>query len=79
MGVKDKKNLKKSKTKQKFMNPFLCMGFNASRLQSHYKETVYFLSRPWAHLVVLNVGPLDWESSTLITWPLWSFTEKSNF
>ena len=28
------------------------------------------LSRPWSHLVVLNTGPLDWESSTLTTRPL---------
>ena len=28
------------------------------------------LSRPWSHLVVLNTGLLDCESSTLITWPL---------
>ena len=27
------------------------------------------LSRPWSHPVVLNTGPLDWESSTLTTWP----------
>ena len=23
------------------------------------------LSQPWSHTVVLNMGPLDWESSTL--------------
>ena len=28
------------------------------------------LSRPWNHPVVLNTGPLDWESSTLTTRPL---------
>ena len=28
------------------------------------------VSRPWSHPVVLNTGPLDWESSTLITRPL---------
>ena len=28
------------------------------------------LSRPWSHPVVLNTGPLDWESSALATWPL---------
>ena len=28
------------------------------------------LGRPWSHPVVLNTGPLDWESSTLTTWPL---------
>ena len=28
------------------------------------------LSRPWSYLVVLNTGPLDWESSTLTTGPL---------
>ena len=25
------------------------------------------LSRPWSHPVILNTGPLDWESSTLST------------
>ena len=28
------------------------------------------LSRPWSHLVVLNTGPLSWESSALTTTPL---------
>ena len=28
------------------------------------------LSRPWNHLVALNTGPLDWESSALTTRPL---------
>ena len=28
------------------------------------------LSQPWSHSVVLNTGPLDWESSTLSTRPL---------
>ena len=28
------------------------------------------LSRPWGHPVVLNKGPLDWESSALTTRPL---------
>ena len=28
------------------------------------------LSRPWRHPVVLNTGPLDWESSVLTTRPL---------
>ena len=28
------------------------------------------LSRPWSHPVVLNTGPLDWESSALTTRPL---------
>ena len=28
------------------------------------------LSRPWNHPVVLNMGPLDWESSALTTRPL---------
>ena len=26
------------------------------------------LNRPWSHRVVLNTGPLDWESSALTTW-----------
>ena len=29
------------------------------------------LSRLWSHPVVLNMGPLDWESSTLTTRPLY--------
>ena len=77
MEVKDEKDSKKRK--KKIYEPFFVDGFNVSRLQSHYKEKIYFLSRSWAHLVVLNMGPLDWESSTLITWPLWRFTEKLNF
>ena len=28
-----------------------------------------WLSRPWNQLVVLNMGPLDWESSALTTTP----------
>ena len=28
------------------------------------------LSRPWSHPMVLNTGPLDWESSALTTRPL---------
>ena len=28
------------------------------------------VSRPWSHPVVLNMGPLDWESSALITKPV---------
>ena len=28
------------------------------------------LSRSWSHPVVLNMGPLDWESSALTTRPL---------
>ena len=27
------------------------------------------LSQPWSHRVVLNLGPLDWESSALTTTP----------
>ena len=37
------------------------------------------LSRNWSHPVVLNMGPLDWESSTLTTRPLlyfWLLTEQ---
>ena len=30
------------------------------------------LSRPWSHPVVLNTGPLDWESSAITTRPLMS-------
>ena len=37
------------------------------------------LSRPWAHLVVLNMGLLDWGSSALSTRPLWRFTGKYDF
>ena len=34
------------------------------------------LSQPWSHPVVLNVEPLDWESSTLTTRPLLFFVES---
>ena len=27
------------------------------------------LNRSWSHPVILNTGPLDWESSALTTWP----------
>ena len=33
------------------------------------------LSRPWSHLVVLNTGLLDWESSALTTRPLLHYAE----
>ena len=38
-------------------------GINRSRKDER-------LSRPWNHPVVLNMGPLDWESNTLTTRPL---------
>ena len=70
------------------MTSFYGWGSTASRLQSHYEETVSFLSFnsqvsrsssysidcprkderlswPWSQPVVSNLGPLDWESSTL--------------
>ena len=34
----------------------------------HWKDER--LSRPWSHPMVLNMGPLNWESSTLTTRPL---------
>ena len=36
------------------------------------------LSRPWSHPVVLNMGPLDWESSTLTTCSI-NYALNSNF
>ena len=33
------------------------------------------LSRPWSHPVVLNAGPLDWQSSALTTRPLLHITK----
>ena len=37
------------------------------------------LSRPLSHPVVLNTGPLDWESSTLTTRPLKAFLSFLSF
>ena len=34
--------------------------------------------RPWSHQVVLNLGPLDWESSALINWPLLRVSWENN-
>ena len=36
------------------------------------------VSRPWSHQVVLNLGPLDWESSALINWPLLRVSWENN-
>ena len=71
-------------------------SLTVSRLQSHHKETNYFLQRSprnswysfdlphkderliwiWSYLAVLNAGPLNGESSALITRPLlhWLYT-----
>ena len=65
------------------MAPFYGWGSTTSRLE---QETVYILfttgtpvnlwrmdeklSQTWSHPVVLNMEPLDWESSALITRPL---------
>ena len=68
-----------------FMVPSYLLSSTVSRLQSHYKKTIYprsswysfhppqkdeRLSWPWIHPVVLNMGPLDWEYSALTTMPL---------
>ena len=49
----------------------------------HRPQKVERLSRPWSHPVVLNTGPLDWESSALTTRPLQlinsRYTIKSKF
>ena len=65
------------------MAPFYGWDSTASRLQPLRGGSLLFttqfpeipgkderLSRPWSHPVVLNTGPLDWESSALTTWPL---------
>ena len=65
------------------MAPFHGWGSTASRLRPLRGGSLLFttqfpeipgkderLSRPWSHPVVLNTGPLDWESSALTTWPL---------
>ena len=60
------------------MAPFIMDGVQLPQGYSHFEEAVYFLpprkderlSRPWSHPVVLNTGPLDWQSSTLTTRPL---------
>ena len=73
-----------------FVVTFYGWGSTASRLQSHFEETLYFLpfssqdllvlvestsggwrlSQPWSYPVVLNLGPLDWESTAITTRPL---------
>ena len=59
------------------MASFYGWDSTAPRLQSHYKEAVYFLPRederlrqPWSQPVLLNTGPLDRESIALTTRPL---------
>ena len=64
------------------MVPFYRSGSTISRLQSHYKESVFFLPLSlqeyrWKSESTLeptsgflNPRPLDWESSTLTTRPL---------
>ena len=42
------------KTLKKIYGPFLSMGSTASRLQSHYEETVYFLPSSSQEFMVLN-------------------------
>ena len=37
------------------------------------------LTWPWSHSVVLSMGPLDWESSALTTWPLLHWKEWVTF
>ena len=34
------------------------------------------LSRPWRHPVLLNMGPLDWESGALTTMPLLHYSQN---
>ena len=45
---------KKDFLKKKFMTPFYGWGSTVSRLQSHYKETDYFLPFSFQELLVLN-------------------------
>ena len=75
--------------KKKLYGPFLWMEFNClkatttSRRQVPRNSWYSFyeprkddrLSRPWSHPVVLNTGPLDWESSTLTTRPFAKWRE----
>ena len=67
--------------KKNFMVPFHGWGLTASRLEplrwGSLLSTTKFpeipgthLSQTWNHPLVLNTGPLDWESSTLTTRPL---------
>ena len=64
------------------MAPFYGWGSTTSRLQPLRGGSLLFttqfpeipgkderLSRPWSHPVVLNTGPLDWESTALTTRP----------
>ena len=61
-------------------------GIQLPQGYSHFEEAVYFprnswysfyrprkderVSAPWSHPVVLDTGPLDWESSALTARPL---------
>ena len=73
--------ISKKLKKENFMVPFYGWGSTSSKLQSHYKEASSWylfdriwndekLSQPWNHLLVWNMGPLDYQSSALTTKPL---------
>ena len=66
---------------KKLYGPFLWMGFNClnptatSRRQFTFYHSVprnswYSFHQPWSHPLILNMGPLDWESGALATRPL---------
>ena len=50
------------------MAPFYGWRSTATRLEPEIpSNSWYSFYQPWSHPVVLNMGPLDWESSTLTT------------
>ena len=65
------------KLKKNFVAPFYGWGSTSWRLYNHFEEAVYFLplsSQKFLVLisstsVVLNMGPVNSESSALTTWP----------
>ena len=66
------------------MAPFYGWGSTASRPEPLRGGSLLFttkfpeipLSRPWSHPLVLNMGLLEWESSTLATRPLLHIKDK---
>ena len=70
-------SLKKTLFFLNFMTPFYGWGSTASQLVPRYSWYSFYqpwkderLSQLWNYRVVLNMGHLDWKSSTLTTRPL---------
>ena len=63
---------KKTLKKKNFMSPFYGWASTVSRLQSHYKKTVYFLSlRPREGLSLIWSTTERWKAELTLTWGPW--------